>query len=269
MAGLTDAGNFDAFLPPVVTVWTTATAQNTAVLLNTSGMDTVALTILSGANITGGVIQFNVWDGAAFIPVKSARISSYNTDSSYTLVSNATQGWTVPCAGYPQMQIILTSAITTSSGTGTTTITAIVSSAPDVSIVTAGIDPQSSLPTFSANASTATGISTSRVINTLNSGMATSAKSSAGKVHGVRVSNNTAAPLFFRLYDSATAPTIGTTTPKYSFSIAAGASLIFESLLGLSFASGIGYAFTTASLADNDSTIAAAASLVAINIDYV
>ena len=65
MSGLTDSGNFNQYAAPIVTVWTSATTTSTAVTLNTAGLDTVAITISTPSTITGGTIQFNVWDGAA------------------------------------------------------------------------------------------------------------------------------------------------------------------------------------------------------------
>ena len=129
----------DAYQSPSAVTWTGATAQNTAVTFNTAGMDTVALTILPSGTITAGAITFEAYDGANWISIKSARLSSYNTDSTFNLVGASLQGWTVPVAGYPQFRYRLSTAMTGTSPQAL--ITAIISSAPDVSIVTAGLDP--------------------------------------------------------------------------------------------------------------------------------
>jgi hypothetical protein len=143
MSGLTDAGNFDAYALPVVTTWTSGTAQGTAVTVTTAGLDTVALTINCSAGISGGVITFNAFDGLAYIPIKCPLISNYATASQVTLSSNLLQGFTVPIAGYPAFQVVLTTGI---SGVGNVFITTVSSSAPDVSVVAAGIDPTSTSP---------------------------------------------------------------------------------------------------------------------------
>jgi hypothetical protein len=143
MTGLTDSGNFDAFAAPVVTTWTSATSTSTSVIVTSAGLDTIALTISTGAGVTGGVISFNIFDGTNYIPIKCPNVSNYTTASSVTLTSSSTTGFTVPCAGYPSFQFVLTSAIT---GAGNVTITTIASSAPDTSIVAAGIDPASTSP---------------------------------------------------------------------------------------------------------------------------
>jgi hypothetical protein len=135
---------YDGYLPPGVNTWTSATALNAAVSMNTAGMDSVAITIQPSGTITAGAVTFEVYDGANWVPIKCARESSYNTDSTYNLAgANSIQGWTVPVAGFPQFRYRLSAALT-----GTTPqalITTIVSSAPDVSIVTAGLDPQQAL----------------------------------------------------------------------------------------------------------------------------
>jgi hypothetical protein len=135
---------FDAYQSPVANTWTNATAANTAVTMNTAGMDSVALTIQPSGTITAGAVTFEVYDGANWVAIKCARESSYNTDSTYNLTgASSIQGWTVPVAGFPQFRYRLSTALT-----GTTPqalITTIVSSAPDVSIVTSGLDPNQAL----------------------------------------------------------------------------------------------------------------------------
>jgi hypothetical protein len=133
----------DAYGQPVVATWNSGTAANTALTSTTSGMDCVAVTIIPSGSITGGAVIFEVFDGANWVPIKCARESSYNTDSTYSLVGISTiQGWTIPAAAFPQARARLLSAIT---GTGSIVITSIVSSAPDVSVVTAGLDPQQAM----------------------------------------------------------------------------------------------------------------------------
>lgn len=135
----------DGYSSPVANTWSSATALNTAVAMTTSGMDTVALTIQSVGGITTGAITFEVYDGANWVTIKCARATSYNTDSTYQMAGlsgTVIQGWTVPVAGFPQFRYRLSTAIT---GAGSVLITSIVSSAPDTSIVTAGLDPTQAL----------------------------------------------------------------------------------------------------------------------------
>jgi hypothetical protein len=134
----------DAYDAPVTATWTAATALNAAIVLVTQGMDSVAVTIQPSGTITAGAITFEVYDGANWVPIKCARETSYNTDSTYSLVgAGAIQGWTVPAAAFPQVRIRLSTAITGTSPS--VLVTAIASSAPDVSVVTADLDPQQAM----------------------------------------------------------------------------------------------------------------------------
>jgi len=265
MSGLTDSGNFNQYAAPIVTTWTPATSTTTNVTLNTAGLDTVAITINSSAGITGGQVQFNVWDGAAFIPVKCARLSSYNTDSTYTIPSGgAINGWTVPCAGYPQFQFVLNSAIT---GSGTVLITTIASSAPDVSIVTAGIDPNSNLPPFAANSAAPTasnGLSSVR-----SAGISTTAaqpvKASGGKIHRIIVASSATGNNYLKLYNVASGSVVvGTTTPLYTITVPP-AGLDWLDTFGLAFSTAISFNVTGA-YADSDTT---APTGYTAQVDYV
>jgi hypothetical protein len=129
----------DCYLAPVAIIWNASTALNATQVFNTAGMDCVALTILPTGTITAGAVTFEVYDGFNWFAIKSARESSYNTDSVFNAVGASQTAWTIPCAAYPQFRIRLSTQLT-----GTTpvlTIGAAVSSAPDTSVVTAGLDP--------------------------------------------------------------------------------------------------------------------------------
>jgi len=134
---------YDAYLSPVTTAWTSATALNTAFVVNTSGYDTVIFTAVGGATVTGGAITFEVYDGANWLPLKAARTDSYLTDSVFTLSANFSKAWQLSVAGFPQARARLSTALT---GAGSLGLTMAVSSAPDTSLVTVGFDPSSPLP---------------------------------------------------------------------------------------------------------------------------
>ena len=253
----------DAYQNPVVTTWTSATTLNTAVQFQTAGMDTVALTIAPGGSITGGTITFQVYDGASWINVKCARLSSYNTDSAFNMAgSPGLQGWTVPAAGYPQFQFILTGAIM---GTGNVVITSIVSSAPDTSICTVGVDPLSTLPPYASNTIT-NGLGQYRYFTPASTAVQT-IKSSAGKVHRINCVNGSASARYLKLYNNA-APTVGTTTPFKTFLIPASSQIdINADMYGLYFSTAITCSITGA-LIDTDTT-APAANDVLTQIEYI
>jgi len=136
----------DAYTNPIVATWTSATPQNTATQVSTSGMDTVVVTLVTQGSHSGGTVAFEVYDGAAWIPVKAASVSDYTTTSTSTLGANFNKGYQIPVAGFPAYRSRLASSISS----GTLTITTVVSSAPDTSIVTVGVDPSSTLPYIAA-----------------------------------------------------------------------------------------------------------------------
>lgn len=97
---------------------------------------------------------------------------------------------------------------------------------------------------------------------------ATSVKASAGQVYTIHVYNVSAAVKFLKLYNKATAPTVGTDTPVETHAIpAANWVRIDYTNHGNPFATGIGYALTGGG-ADSDTTALAAGDVV-LNMLYV
>lgn len=97
----------------------------------------------------------------------------------------------------------------------------------------------------------------------------TSVKGSAGTLYGIQVTSINAAIRYLKLYDKASAPTVGTDTPVKVIGIpgnAAGAGAMIALPVGVAFATGIALALTTG-IADAD-TGAVAASEIAVNLDY-
>lgn len=94
-------------------------------------------------------------------------------------------------------------------------------------------------------------------------------KGSAGRLMGWYISNINASPMTVKIYDKATAPTVGTDIPVLRLTIpgnATGAGSNLGLKDGINFNLGIGFGITTAS-ADN-STSAVAASDVIVNLLY-
>lgn len=95
---------------------------------------------------------------------------------------------------------------------------------------------------------------------------ATSVKAAAGQIYGIELANNAAYAVFLKLFNKASAPTLGTDTPVRTIQIPAGGRCDISRPLGMAFSTGIAYAITKL-LADNDTTAVAAGDLVG-NIDY-
>jgi hypothetical protein len=122
-----------------------------------------------------------------------------------------------------------------------------------------------------ADASAATGgiASTARLASAAASTNATNVKTSAGRVYQASGKNNAAYDIFLVLYDAATNPPVpGTTTIRKKIICPAGQAFVYDWPVGLSFATGIGYAFTKL-VADADTTVLVAADVTAFNLDYV
>lgn len=96
---------------------------------------------------------------------------------------------------------------------------------------------------------------------------ATSVKTSAGTVNQIIVSNVNAAVRYFKLYNLASAPTVGTSTPVLTLAIPAGQTVVVPmGPRGLRLGTGIAYALTTGiTVAD---TGAVSASEHAVHISY-
>lgn len=114
------------------------------------------------------------------------------------------------------------------------------------------------------------GISTTaRLASAAASTNATRVKATAGRIYSVQGYNAAAYPVYLVLYDSAANPPVpGTTTIRKKIPIPAGAAFALDWPVGLSFATGIGYAFTKLA-ADADTTVLVAADVLQFNMDYV
>lgn len=87
---------------------------------------------------------------------------------------------------------------------------------------------------------------------------ATLVKSSAGNLYEIDCSNTSASPVFLKLYNKASAPTVGTDTPLVTLVVPANAHLVqsFASL-GKRFTTGIAYAITGLQVTTDTTAIAA------------
>jgi hypothetical protein len=94
------------------------------------------------------------------------------------------------------------------------------------------------------------GLSASR-IKAAASTNATSVKNSGGQVYGWYLYNNTSSAKFFKLYNKASAPSVGSDTPFFTVSIPANGGTNIEFSMGVPLGTGIAYAITTG-IADSD-----------------
>lgn len=91
-------------------------------------------------------------------------------------------------------------------------------------------------------------------------------KNGSGTVYGYEIGNSNVAIRYVKLYNKATAPSVGTDTPFRTILVPASGRAWFHSSTGFALGTGISIA-TTTGLADSDST-AVGLSDLAIEIDY-
>jgi hypothetical protein len=113
---------------------------------------------------------------------------------------------------------------------------------------------------------------TARLVSAAATTNATSVKASAGNVFKVTLINAAATAKFLKLYNKASAPTVGTDTPIWTAqlpptSVNGGAFDLDFGAQPLYFATGIAYALTGAA-ADADATALTLADVVCLNIAY-
>lgn len=112
---------------------------------------------------------------------------------------------------------------------------------------------------------TSGGLSVSRLV-AAGSTNATVAKASAGQLYGYQIGNSNAAARYVKLYNKASAPTVGSDTPFMTIFVPAGGSVQLEIPHGLDMTTGIAFATTTGS-ADADTGAVTAGDLL-INLFY-
>ncbi|WP_437912413.1 hypothetical protein WME73_35355 [Sorangium sp. So ce302] len=111
---------------------------------------------------------------------------------------------------------------------------------------------------------TAGGLSIYRNVGLSTAGQ--SVKSSPGQVFGWHLSNSGASGAFVKLYNMATSPTVGTSSPVATLYVPAGQNASAEHTNGIAFTNGIGIGATVGAT-DGDAT-APAENTVIVNVFY-
>ena len=112
--------------------------------------------------------------------------------------------------------------------------------------------------TGSGNFSVLPGNATNYNLTSAASTNAVTVKSSAGSLGELSVFNPSAAAVFVKLYNKASAPTVGTDTPTVTIPVAAGALVSLEfGQMGKRFSTGIALAITAAAAASDTAAVAA------------
>lgn len=107
---------------------------------------------------------------------------------------------------------------------------------------------------------------TARLLSAVATTNATSVKAGNGTVTRITGYNAAASPRYLKLYDKASAPTVGTDTPRKTIYLPAATGFVFD--MNDYFGQGVAFAITGAA-ADNDTTAVAAGDILCLNVDYV
>ena len=108
---------------------------------------------------------------------------------------------------------------------------------------------------------------TSRIVSAAASTNATVAKASAGDLFRVTGFNANAAARYLKIYNKATAPTVGTDTPVWTEYLPAQARFELSFPKGYYLSAGISYALTTGG-ADSDTGVLTAGDVLSLNLAY-
>lgn len=114
-------------------------------------------------------------------------------------------------------------------------------------------------------AGTVTGATLHKAISAASTN-ATNVKNSGGKLYHVIAINLNASIRYLKLYNKASAPTVGSDTPTAVIPLPPNVPVIITTAVGMQFSTGLAYALTTG-IADSD-TGAVAANEILVNIQY-
>jgi len=258
--------------------WTSGTTVNTANTISVVNLNTVTVTMSNTSTMTGGVLAFEVSPdgGTTWFTIAMARIDSYTVETTYTLSTVTNRAWTSSVDAFTNFRVRLSTIIV---GTGTATIKIAAQLFAIEPIMTVGQSVAASLQTTATISSIAAGTNLIGKVNvsaqttggatsfTLISAATTNAtvvKASAGVLYMLTATNNAATIAFLKLYNKATAPTVGTDTPVMTFMLPANGGIAVPlPASGVTFATGIGYAIT--GLATTADTTAVALSQIQLN----
>lgn len=243
---------------------TTAT-PGSAVVARTTGFAT--LTIQTQGTYTGALtVQATLGSvDSGWITLGSTSIVNVNTGAQSSTIPSAAQGiYQVDITGFSAVRVTGLAAVT-----GSVSVTMVL----DESSALVGIDTPivlgpgtASIGAVSTPAGSAYSLATAATTN------AAIVKSTAGNLFEISVSNPTATPAYVKLYNKATAPTVGTDVPVMTIVAPAttatqlGTINLTFSQIGKRFLTGIGIAVTAGPLATDT---AASVAGVQVHATYI
>ena len=228
------------------------------VILHIKNTGTVAMA--AGAFVFEGSVDSTDGSDGTWFVVQAVRSDSNTIETGRATSSLAAgQGqlyaWELSVNALRWFRVRCSTAVTASSIATWTAIRGTYATEPIPAIQTHAV-------TGSGNFNTIPAVAGAYALTTAASTNAAVVKASAGNIFEISVFNSTAATIYVRLYNKATAPTVGTDVPLVVIPVAANALANIEfGALGKRFATGIAIAVTAAA-GNTDATAVTAGALI-------
>ena len=220
------------------------------------------LTLQVTGTYTGNLTLQGTVDGSTWVSINgNSALMNVSTGVMSTQIPSGSVGiWTADIAGYAAVRVSASSTVT---GTAVVTLRTSNGSGNAFGVFGTGTNTLGNVALLSRT----TGGATQHTLISAATTNATSVKASAGTVYGISATNSGAAAAYLKLYNKASAPTVGTDVAVKTILIPPGATVSLPiSPVGLNFGTGIAYAITGA--ATTADTTAVALAQCVVNIDY-
>jgi hypothetical protein len=233
--------------------------------------DTTATAIAAGAFVFEGSLDSTNGTDGTWFTVQALRSNANTTETNVPVLAlSAGAGlgysWQASVNGIQWFRVRCTTAVTAGATATWTIVPAAFATEPNPSVPTHAVTGSGTF-TVAGTATTTPVTGTAYGLTTAATTNAASIKTSAGNVTEISISNLTAATIYVKLYNSATAPTAGAGTPRTVIPVAAGATINIDyGPLGKRFETGIGIT-VTANAVITDATAVGAGAL--INATYL
>lgn len=193
-------------------------AINDALVLDVANLNTVRFEFQGTYSFTAVFEALGI-DNTTWFPLQVAQVDAGTIATSHSTV-NATRAYEANCSAVSKVRVRLSAF--TSAGTHLVGIAATESAIDPAATIGGTIvlgAGTASVGTVSTPAGSAISVTTAASTN------ASSQKASAGNLFELSISNPTATAISVKLYNKASAPTVGTDVPVFTVTVAAGATV--------------------------------------------
>lgn len=232
---------------------------NSAVEISIGGYTSVAIQTSGTWAASALSIQYTI-NGTEWVTLSGNAIYNLATNTLLSTITAALNGvFALTAAPVYKIRVTALGAIT-----GSVTVVLRSAQNPYAMANIGGVTVAGSVST-TLTAGTVTGATLHKAISAASTN-ATNVKSSGGKVYHIIAINLNAAIRYLKLYNKASAPTVGTDTPVAVIPLPPNVPVVIATAVGMQMSTGISYALTTG-IADNDNS-AVAANEILVNIQY-